>query len=69
MKETLTIIEQLHADGVIWPYAIGGAVAATFYLEPVSTLDLNVPFHSLESADKIECSGSWPLAGLRTFSF
>ena len=72
MKETLAIIEQLHADGVIGPYAIGGAVAAAFYLEPDATLDVDVfpsTFHSLRSAEKIEYSGSWPLAGLRTFSF
>ncbi len=42
MKQTLAIIEKLHADGVIGPYAIGGAVGATFYLEPVATLDVDV---------------------------
>src|SRR5712671_3700412 len=30
------------ADGVIERYAIGGAVGATFYLEPVATLDVDV---------------------------
>ena len=42
MKQTLAIIEKLHADGVIGPYAIGGAVGATFHLEPVATLDVDV---------------------------
>jgi len=42
MKETLAIIEQLHANGVIGPYAVGGAVGAAFYLEPVATLDVDV---------------------------
>ena len=42
MKRTLAIIEKLHADGVIGPYAIGGAVGATFYLEPIATLDVDV---------------------------
>lgn len=42
MKDTLAIIDQLHTDGVIGPYALGGAVAATFYLEPVATLDVDV---------------------------
>jgi hypothetical protein len=42
MKQTLAIIEKLHADGVIGPYAIGGAVGATFYLEPIATLDVDV---------------------------
>ena len=37
----------MQADGVIERYAIGGAVGATFYLEPVATLDVDifVAFH------------------------
>ena len=42
MKETLAIVEQLHASGVIGPYAVGGAVGAAFYLEPVATLDVDI---------------------------
>jgi hypothetical protein len=32
----------MQADGVIGKYAIGGAVGATFYLEPSATLDIDV---------------------------
>src|SRR5262245_50196021 len=32
----------MQADGVIDRYAIGGAVGATFYLEPAATLDVDV---------------------------
>ena len=42
MKTTLEVINQMQADGVIGHYAIGGAVGATFYLEPVATLDIDV---------------------------
>ncbi len=42
MKETLEVINQMQSDGVIGAYAIGGAVGATFYLEPMATLDLDV---------------------------
>ena len=35
----------MQAAGVIGSYAIGGAVGATFYLEPVSTLDVDVFIH------------------------
>ena len=42
MKTTLEVINQLQADGIIGHYAIGGAVGATFYLEPVATLDIDV---------------------------
>jgi hypothetical protein len=42
MKATLAVINQMQADGVIGRYAIGGAVAATFYLEPSATLDIDI---------------------------
>jgi len=42
MKATLEVINQMEADGVVSNYAIGGAVGATFYLEPVATLDIDI---------------------------
>ena len=42
MKKTFAVINQMQADGIIGRYAIGGAVAATFYLEPFATLDINI---------------------------
>lgn len=36
------MINQMQSDGVIERYAIGGAVGATFYLEPVATLDVAI---------------------------
>jgi hypothetical protein len=48
MKATLQVINQMQADGVISRYAIGGAIGATFYLEPTSTFDINV-FVALEN--------------------
>src|SRR5439155_23029821 len=32
----------MHADSIVERYAIGGAVGATFNLEPVATLDLDI---------------------------
>jgi hypothetical protein len=32
----------MEADGIVERYAIGGAVGATFYLEPVATLDVDI---------------------------
>jgi hypothetical protein len=48
LREVIEVLNQMHADGVIDRYAIGGAVGATFYLEPVATLDVDVfvGFHS-----------------------
>lgn len=42
MKATLEAINQMQVDGVIGKYAIGGAVGATFYLEPAATVDLDI---------------------------
>jgi hypothetical protein len=42
MKKTLQVINQMQRDGVIGHYAIGGAVGATFYLEPAATLDIDI---------------------------
>jgi hypothetical protein len=42
MKETLQVINKMQADGVIDKYAIGGAIGATFYLEPTSTFDIDI---------------------------
>jgi len=42
VKATLELINQMQADGVIGKYAIGGAVGATFYLEPSATADVDI---------------------------
>jgi hypothetical protein len=42
IQDVIGMLNQMERDGVIERYAIGGAVGATFYLEPVSTLDVEV---------------------------
>jgi hypothetical protein len=42
VKRTLEILNELEREGVFSRYAIGGAMAATFYTEPVLTFDLDV---------------------------
>jgi len=42
IRDVIATLNQMEADRVIERYAIGGAVAATFYLEPVATLDVDV---------------------------
>lgn len=42
IQEVIKAINRMQADGVIEGYAIGGAVGATFYLEPVATLDVDI---------------------------
>lgn len=42
MDETLKVINQLEAEGVIGKYAIGGAIAIMFYCEPTVTYDIDI---------------------------
>jgi hypothetical protein len=42
IKAVIAVVNQMQADGVIERYAIGGAVGATFYLEPIATLDVDI---------------------------
>jgi hypothetical protein len=42
IKKTIATINQMRDEGVIGQYAVGGAVGATFYLEPADTKDVDV---------------------------
>ena len=42
MEKTLQVLNALERDGIVRRYAIGGAMAATFYAEPVLTFDLGI---------------------------
>jgi hypothetical protein len=52
MKETesaLKVINEMRDTGIIGKYAIGGAMGATFYIEPTSTYDIDIfiPFENI----------------------
>lgn len=42
MEKTLAVINQMLELGIITDYAIGGGMAAMFYMEPVLTYDLDI---------------------------
>ena len=42
MKKTLEVLNQLVAEKVIKDYAIGGAMGAMWYMEAITTMDLDV---------------------------
>lgn len=42
MERTLQVLNALEHDGLLVRYAIGGAMGATFYVEPVLTFDLDI---------------------------
>ena len=44
MDKALKVVEEMARLGIIRAYAIGGGVAATYYIEPVLTYDLDVFF-------------------------
>ena len=42
MERTLQVLNELEREGVLSRYAIGGAMGATFYIEPFLTFDLDI---------------------------
>jgi hypothetical protein len=42
IKHVIERLNWLQDEGLIQAYAIGGAVGATFYLEPIATIDIDV---------------------------
>ena len=42
MRHTLQILNELEQSGTMSRYAIGGAMGATFYVEPLLTFDLDI---------------------------
>jgi hypothetical protein len=63
IKEAILAINQMQADGVIERYAIGGAVGATFYLEPVATLDVDIFVAFRSDPGNLLISPSLPVRG------
>src|SRR6266700_205150 len=64
IREVIETINRMQADGVIDRYAIGGAVGATFYLEPVSTLDVDI-FVEPHGAARLQVDGEHGVRGRR----
>lgn len=42
IQEAIKVVNLMQQDGIISSYAIGGAVGATFYIEPSATMDVDV---------------------------
>ena len=42
MEKIFSVIKQMEADGVIGRYAVGGAVGSIFWLEPITTKDVDI---------------------------
>jgi predicted nucleotidyltransferase len=50
MEKTLKVIRELKKNGAIKDYAIGGAIAALYYVEPLLTYDLDIFFIPVEES-------------------
>jgi hypothetical protein len=44
LEKALKVINELKRSGLIKAYAIGGGIAATYYIEPILTYDLDIFF-------------------------
>lgn len=42
MKKAIELLNQLEAEGVMGKFALGGAVAAAVYTEPINTFDVDI---------------------------
>ena len=42
MERVLQVLNRMQADGVVEKYAIGGGIAAIYYIEPYDTKDLDI---------------------------
>jgi len=44
LEKALQVVNELQISGIVRAYAIGGGIAATYYIEPVLTYDLDIFF-------------------------
>lgn len=68
MEKTLQVLDELQREGVISRYAIGGAMAAMFYIEPVATYDLDVFVRLAENGKLISLSSIYDELRRRGYS-
>ena len=53
MEKALKIINKMQKEGLYSLYAIGGGIAALFYIEPITTFDLGIFIILPESTKKV----------------
>jgi hypothetical protein len=64
MERVIQVINRMQADGIIGKYAIGGGIAAIYYLEPYDTDDIDVfiPIAAV-AVDQVGLSSLEPIYG------
>lgn len=53
MEKAIKIINEMQSTGIIKEYAVGGAVAAIFYIEPLLTYNLDIFFAPSEKSEDL----------------
>jgi hypothetical protein len=53
MEKAIKIINEMQVLGIIKKYAVGGAIAAMFYTEPLLTYDLDIFFAPSEESENL----------------
>lgn len=53
MDKAIKVINEMLSKGIMKKYAVGGAVAAIFYVEPILTYDLDVFFEPAEGNEDL----------------
>ena len=54
MKDTFAVIHRMKEAGVIENYAVGGAIAAMFYVDPFATEDVDIFFVIRGAGDALD---------------
>ncbi len=69
--EVASVLHNMHAEGIIGKYAVGGASAVAFYAEPISTKDLDIffLFDPPQSGAILSLEPIYNYCGERGFSF
>jgi hypothetical protein len=52
VRRVFSVINKMRDDGIVENYAVGGAVASVFYLEPFTTADIDIFITLKSSRDK-----------------
>jgi hypothetical protein len=53
MDKAIKVLNEMQSKGIVKKYALGGAVAAIFYVEPILTYDLDVFFVPSEKNESL----------------
>ena len=53
MEKAIKVINEMQAQGIIKKYAVGGAVAAIFYIETILTYDLDIFIIPTEESENL----------------